>query len=295
MQENIPSGREQGRALPEPIKKDLDAEARIREKVGYRRMAGASRIENFRSPDFYVFLLFEKCSGVHSVDFVEYEQKDLQVHISFPGQIHSWDTGPEAIGQKLLISRQLVELAPFADHFLSTPLNRFPLLDLSQEDFRKLDYEFAATGRALGRTEFAHAEVNLRLQLIIAMLDGLVAKQEQRETGNIHPLIISFRNLVDRRYRELRLVADYAALLHVTPNYLNILCRRSLGLPAKELISQRLLLESKRLLLGSGMRIKEIAYELGFPDISGFSTYIKEKTGLSPRDIKGGNAHDTTF
>ncbi|WP_018627382.1 helix-turn-helix domain-containing protein [Niabella aurantiaca] len=81
-------------------------------------------------------------------------------------------------------------------------------------------------------------------------------------------------------------MAYYARQLNITPNYLNILCKRSLFASANELIRKRLILEAKRLLGISGKSIKEIAYELGFCDTANFSNFFKSHTGVAPKAFR---------
>ena len=57
-----------------------------------------------------------------------------------------------------------------------------------------------------------------------------------------------FAALVDREYKTLQRVQDYAARLGVSSGHLNVVCNRDLGQSASALIHQRLLLEAKRLL-----------------------------------------------
>jgi len=280
-------------ASDEAFERALYAERRLKEKVAHARIKGASNIDNFRGPDFFVFLLFEKCSGVHTIDFVEYEQRDFQAQISFPGQIHSWSAGPATSGQKLLVSRELLALWPTPGRFSVHNVNRFPILDLTPEDFYELEYEFTQVAKGL-LSSASQLEINIRLQLIITLLDKQVEKYEQEESVRkpFHPLVQKFRQLVQNHFKEERLLIYYAAQLNVTPNYLNILCRKHLGQSATGIIHQRLLLEAKRLLLGSDLRVKEITYELGFPDMAAFSNFIRAKTGLSPREIRKRSAPD---
>lgn len=271
------------------IEKDLDSEAAFKDQIAYRRLAGASDISCFRSPDCYILLLFEKCSGTHTIDLIEYEQKDLQLHVSFPGQLHSWHTGPGAVGQKLIISKRLIELSPYTSLYS----NVAPVLDLTPDEYDGLEYEFSEIGKIVDSPRFSEGKTDMRLvenriQIIAIMLNGLLESDSKpgRTPRRIPPVLAQFKKLVDAQYKESRHVAVYARQLHISANYLNILCQRHFGISAKEYIVQRLLLECRRLLMGSEQRIKEIAFSLGFNDMPGFSSFVKSKTGLTPRELR---------
>ncbi|MBZ4192254.1 helix-turn-helix domain-containing protein [Niabella beijingensis] len=274
--------------FPVPIVKDLDEEAHLADSVVYRQIAGPSRVNNFRSPDFYVFLLFEKCSGTHSIDFVEYKEKDLQVHISFPGQIHSWNTGPDACGHKLFISKHQVEAFLFETQFSYAKANRYPVIDISQEMFEKLDLEFKAVQEEVAEASVSWDVVTLRAQLIAIMINQLVEEQFRKDAvmRKTSLLLLKFNALMGKYFLGQKSVNYYAKQLSVTSSYLSALCKKQLGVSAKELIDQRVLLEAKRLLQGSDMTIKEIAYHLGFSEMAYFSNYIKSKTGFYPRQFR---------
>jgi AraC family transcriptional activator of pobA len=92
--------------------------------------------------------------------------------------------------------------------------------------------------------------------------------------------------LVNQHYVEKRLPKEYAAMLYVTPNYLNALCRDLLGKSAGQLIRDRILLEAKRLLVNTDISISEIAYRLNFKDNSYFTKFFKKYSGVTPEDFK---------
>ncbi len=265
------------------IKKNLDQEGTIEADIAYFRMQGASEMENYRAPNSYVFLLFKKCSGTHTVDFIEYKQQDLQVHISFPGQIHSWVTGNDAVGYKLIISKELIEQSPFASQFASIRSNRYPVIDLNIESFKEIEAEFLSISQELEREKTRASILNLKTQLVTALVNNLIEQYTDKIIPiSQHPILSKFDMLIQEHYKTHKKVKNYADLLFISSNYLNTIVRQHLNMSAKEIINKRILLEGKRLLQGSNMSIKEITFYLGFATVSHFSNFIKEKTGFKP-------------
>jgi AraC family transcriptional activator of pobA len=82
--------------------------------------------------------------------------------------------------------------------------------------------------------------------------------------GSHAGLVAQFRGLVEERYRSPLGVADYAALLAVTPKRLRGACLKVAGEAPLQMVLGRRLLEAKRLMLYSNMTLTEIAYHLGF-------------------------------
>lgn len=91
-----------------------------------------------------------------------------------------------------------------------------------------------------------------------------------------------FKTLVSKGLYEHRTVAYYAALLHITPNHLNKLVKKSAGIPAISLINQMIILEIKVLLLHTDLSVSEIAFGMNFSDVSYFSKFFSKQTGANP-------------
>jgi AraC family transcriptional regulator, transcriptional activator of pobA len=95
-------------------------------------------------------------------------------------------------------------------------------------------------------------------------------------------LMIKFRKLVHQYYLEKQQVADYAELLHVTPNHLNRTIKEISGRTASDHIAEMLLQEAKALLKYTDLSVAEIAYRLQFSEPSSFSRFFKKEADLTP-------------
>ena len=79
---------------------------------------------------------------------------------------------------------------------------------------------------------------------------------------------------------------EYARMLGVTPNYLNVLSQRCVGVSALSLIHRRIMLEIKRLLLRTDLDVSEIAYAMRFNELSYFSRFFKRNAGVTPNEFR---------
>lgn len=91
-------------------------------------------------------------------------------------------------------------------------------------------------------------------------------------------------DLIELHFRDAWSVSDYARQLGCTPYQLNAMARATSGQSLKRLISDRRLLESKRLLAFTVRPIEVIAAEVGLSDPAYFSRFFHGLTGISPRD-----------
>lgn len=127
--------------------------------------------------------------------------------------------------------------------------------------------------------------LRILLKLIILKSTRIWKQQHQLEESTQHndvQFLRKFSKLVEQHYKTHHTVADYAELLFVTPKNLS----KKIGLISKstpnDIIKDRILLESKRLLAHTKMTVKEIAYSLNYEDDAYFIRFFTKHAGLSP-------------
>ncbi|QBQ39982.1 helix-turn-helix transcriptional regulator [Sphingobacterium psychroaquaticum] len=249
---------------------------------------GRNKISKPHKHDFYLLFLIEQGSGTHTIDFHTHKVQDRQLHILLPNQTHTWDLGEQTDGYQFMINQQVFESFQSAIHIHY--LRRFDsqVFDLKEEAFNTLLHEFQQLNKDLQISQQIPWQIvytrSQLLSLLISKeiethLDGLVENK-------LHPTVLHFINLVDRHFIAQKTVAFYADKLHITANYLNILCKRDLQVSALHIIQQRVVQEAKGLLKNTNSSIKEIAYSLGFLDSSYFSNYFKNQVGTTPRQYQ---------
>ena len=81
-------------------------------------------------------------------------------------------------------------------------------------------------------------------------------------------------------------VSILAAQLNLSPRYLSDMLKQETGKTAIELIHIYLINEAKNRLRNDDQRVSEIAYALGFEDLSYFSRLFKKQTGVTPNQFK---------
>ena len=98
-----------------------------------------------------------------------------------------------------------------------------------------------------------------------------------------------FMTLVEQRYHELRNVSDYAALMNITPKYLNNIVQAVTQQTAKTVIDHFVVLQLKAALRTGGLSLKEISCRFNFNDQSFFCRYFKQHTGMTPKSFRQGS------
>lgn len=253
----------------------------------YHEIIGERLIESPHKHDFFLFLLFEKGSGTHMIDFIDYEVTGHQLHLLFPGQVHSWNLGANTVACQIMVTRHIFETFSNSLRYDLLLYQNHPVLNLNTQVFQQFLYEFKAIQLELISKPMSWDIIGSRCRIIAQMTSReAMEKFEELKVYHAKPVLVEYLSLVDTHFKEQRLVAFYAGKLSITPNYLNILCKKHFYTSATSLIHNRVTLEAKRLLLTSKKTIKEIAYELGFYDLAYFSKFFKGQTGVGPREFR---------
>lgn len=254
-----------------------------RDELLYNELQGEKHIDKPHKHDFFIIILFDRARGIHTIDFHDYLIENRQLHVLFPGQVHRWDIEPETVGYQLMIDRVLLERFATYFRFSFTNYMNHPVMPLTDSSFNLLKYEFDAIRDELNTGNSLKEIITARAAVIAA----IVSKEAENHFPDFkvyqsNPRLSKFSLLIERHFKEEKLVTFYASKLNISANYLNILCRKHLGVSATQLIQQRVLLEAKRLLRSTQLSIKEIAFELGFVDHAYFSNFFKSQTALTP-------------
>jgi AraC-like DNA-binding protein len=102
-------------------------------------------------------------------------------------------------------------------------------------------------------------------------------------TDDEHLLLVrEFNYLVEKHYKTHTQVSDYAKMMNKSPKTLANTFKKHISESPLQIISQRRLLASKRMLRKSQLSVKEIAFELGFNDLQVFSHFFKKNTETTP-------------
>jgi len=245
--------------------------------------------------NYYEIFLFIKGGGTHEIDFEVFPIESGSVHFVSPGQVHKVRRELDSYGYVLFFSRDFYYLnlpnknilyeLPFLNN--NTPE---PILNLTKADFKvfselfeKIEEEYASGNELKGSL------IRSYLNILLLKSKGFFDQSKSEIDAHDNPaskLVYDFKILVEKNYRKLHLVKEYADLLSTTPEHLNEETKKIRGKTASDLIGDRIILESKRLLMYSEFSNKEIAYFLNYDDPSYFSRFFKKKLGISPTGFR---------
>lgn len=244
--------------------------------------------------DFFLCVLFRKGSGVHEIDFNTYPIQPGSVFFLKPGQTHFWNFDSTPEGYIFFHTPDFYEL-----YFLNRKLSQFPFyyslknppdLVLTSEELESAAVRFKEIN-----IEY-HQDSAYKKQKLISLVN-LAYIDLTRHYANYEPIekVLSstylqalerLENIIEECYKAEKSAKFYADKLHITPKHLNRITKVTLNKTTTELITERVLLEAKRLIVHSGNSLTEVAETLGYEDYAYFSRVFKLKTGKTPLGFK---------
>ncbi len=138
------------------------------------------------------------------------------------------------------------------------------------------------------------------LRTIVYELVHFALKMQPSDSLTRHPLNAAqrisalFLELLERQFPiddtqqtlSLRSASDYAKRLNVHVNHLNRAVKEATHKTTTQIIAERILQEAKTLLKQTAWTVSEIAYALGYNEVTHFSNFFKKQTELSPLQFR---------
>lgn len=110
--------------------------------------------------------------------------------------------------------------------------------------------------------------------------------ENEDATSNATCLADSFRELIERHYREDLPLQKYLSMMAVSKTQLRAACATAIGQSPVKMIHARIITEAKRNLIFGDMSVKQIAYWLGFSDAAYFTRVFRKEVGQSPTQFR---------
>lgn len=241
--------------------------------------------------DFYqINFITQHDTGTYRINLKDYQQLDNCLYFISPDHIYSWMRKSQLDGYLIYFKKSL-----FKPIMPSFEIELYPFFSIEQDNMLILDDEAVIQVDLLieqlhhfykTQTQYRAKLTTTALLTLIFYVNSLYTNKFDATSKSIaFTLVHRYKNLVRNQFLEKKKVHQYAALLNVTPNHLNAVCKQQTGKTAKAWIDQTVLEEAKLQLAYSNLSIKEIAYNLGFSEPTNFTRFFKKYTDQSPHDF----------
>lgn len=235
--------------------------------------------------DYYIFGLLEHGTGCGIIDFKEQHFSSGDVFLIQPGQVHRF------IGSENMEGWMLMADSSFTGNAEKHIFDDFSLFASSfqVDGQRRKELTLIASilaGRMNSATDLPAKATARRLTEtfigIIAEAVQCINLQQSKHSHRHIEIVLSFRRLLAEHLATSRQPSYYASLLNISTVYLNEVVKGVTGMSATMYIRNEMVLQAKRLLVHTGLAVKEIAYRLGIDDCAYFSRLFTQTTGISP-------------
>ena len=239
----------------------------------------------------YVLVFFTKGSGTHEVDFDVFSIQPGSMFFLQPGQMHHWNLSDDVNGFVIFYSQEMYNL-----YFGQKTIADYPFYS-SVDNKPEMVFEVSELKAILPYFESLIVETQsnqlLKQDKIMNLLDiihiEIARKYSETHLHEAHSYNVKIKNfevLLENNFKTEKAPFFYASQLNITLKHLNRICNEMLQKTTTEVITARIILEAKRMLMDKKFTVNEIATELGFDDYSYFTRLFKKHTGITPSDFR---------
>lgn len=246
---------------------------------------------------FYHIIWFQKGNPTHLVDFNPIKIKPDTLLFINKDTVHQFDSKSKFTGKAILFTdnffckteediKVLRNNILFNDLFSVSHIQIGKHTDLFDSIFNQMI------------DELQHSKDNVQDDILKNLLHNLLLNAERikrkqnfieiKKDANLDYVLI-FKDLLEVSFRSQKQVNYYTQKMVVTEKRLNQATTKTLGKTPKQIIDDRILLESKRILAHTKENIKEIAYHLGFEEPTNFIKYFKKHCRITPTEFREKN------
>ena len=248
-------------------------------------------IEKPHRHNFYLLVLFTHGTGIHEIDFDRYQIKKGSLFILQPGQIHNWELSADIEGYIIFYSQELYNLyfgnKQIEDYSFFQSVQSQPEIQLEQNELQEMEGYFSKM------LEESQGFKSKRVDKILNLLDIInvdlsrrYVLEDHHESHLYNYKIKEFKKILEEHFISEKSPSFYASKMNISLKHLNRICKIILNKTATEIITNRVVLEAKRLLTNPNKSISQIADDLNFINYSYFAKLFKKQTGISPSDFR---------
>ena len=156
---------------------------------------------------------------------------------------------------------------------------------VAPEDRAEWSRRFEALARELAERRDGYREAAIaHLTLLLVAASRLATDVVDDLRVNQEPLLADVFEVIERRYAELLSLQDVARAVSLSPGHLTTTVRRRTGRTVQDWITDRRMVEARRLLAGSTLTMAEIGRRVGYADAGYFARVFRRVHGVTPTD-----------
>ena len=252
------------------------------EVLDYRELVervGSEYFDTAQRTSFGLVMLVRSGDGRHTVDFDDIRLVPGRLIYVRPQQVQHWHVDSD-VDAAVVVARS----------GLCTTRGWFPgeaaSCDLGEGSMASASALIDSLGREQER--FVPDEISVSLMTsLFESLTGLFRRGSAgRSVGVLPEPYVAFRTAVEESIGRVHSVRDLVAELGFSDKTIDRACRSVVGMSAKALLDERLVLEAKRLLAHTDDPIGGVSTALGFSEATNFNKFFSLRAGERPSQFR---------
>lgn len=268
---------------------DVDLDFLHVEPIPDRSGPNAWQIGAHAHPDHMQLILIREGGGIVRLEDRDHPLPAPCLIVLPAGCVHRFRFDPGTDGHVVTAALGFLDEAAGRDTDLGGAVARPAVLALADcgmdiaaigDIFERLLREFiwSAPGRRAAIAAFFTQLLVIVLRLRVTQSQSAQGPAMSRDQD----LLMRYRALIERNFRNAHAPAFYADALAVTTARLNAACKARTGRTASQILHERILLEARRYLLYTDNSVAQIAHLTGFDDPAYFNRFFTRRSSVPP-------------
>lgn len=249
-------------------------------------LSGGEMVRQLHRHSYFHVLVLDKAAGRHSIDFIHYPVSDHTVFFIRPGQVHALTLKKGSSGFLIQFGKNfyLPSEQPAIRTFRKVSSKTHCAVESGR--FEKMSAIVESIFQEYNAREHGYQQViqnyleNFFIEL--SRQSRNPAKPADPANGYMQDRLEEMMELMETYIAQHKEVSYYADALHISTYQLNAATKALLGKTCSEVINDHIVLTAKRYLLATSDQINQIAWHLGYEDVSYFIRFFRKHTGYTP-------------
>jgi AraC-like DNA-binding protein len=245
--------------------------------------------------DFYQIIWIQHGNPTHHINFSPVDLMSHSLLFLSKNWVHVFDTLEEYEGKVILFTEEFYCRNMIDSTYLNSTILYNNVYRISPIGIREcVKDQFAAILQQM-ETELDNQKDKHQPLILKNLLGNLlmIAEREviEQRFNEIKPspeldYLTQFKELLEKNFKINKSVSKYASELNISGKTLNKATTLILSKTPKEMIDERVVLEAKLLLAYNTSSVKEIAFDLGFEELTNFIKYFRKHTLTTPTEFR---------
>jgi AraC-like DNA-binding protein len=243
----------------------------------------------------WIKILFLKKTAIIQIDFQQYQLENDMLFFISPHQFFNIEALGKGFNCLIKYNRdfycvEIHDKEVSCDGILYNNVYEIPAIVLTDEHSVLIESILEEITTEIQFDEIANEEmIRILLKKIIIKSTRIWKTQHHLSKQEVHQeveFLRKFSQLVEKNFRVMHSVTEYADILGITAKTLTKRISKYSIISPIEIIKNRVILEAKRLLLFTDLSVKEIAYSLGYDDPAYFNRLFSKSESMPPAEYR---------